>query len=155
MEYGDHCIGAINFVSAFTKVVPEFLGPATPAVRKMVSENLAENIENTLSFLKFSTVKALPPDELEMMVAYNMVVPAKIRSHLLARPAPYEDGLKKIKVRSGDPRPGRPGGAHTHGSLHHRGWFHARSSFYGASDMPFWEDTPRATASSPGLSRNQ
>jgi non-heme chloroperoxidase len=145
MEYGDRGIAGINFVAAFTKVVPEFLGPATPAVRKMASENLAENIENTLSFLRFSTVKALPPDELEMMVAYNMVVPAQVRSHLLARPAPYEDGLKKIKVPV----------LVTHGLEDQVALIptarytvsvvpHARSSFYErAGHMPFWEDAPR------------
>jgi non-heme chloroperoxidase len=98
MEYGDKNIAGINFVGAFTKVVPELLGPATPAVMKMVSENLAENIENTRSFLQFSTAKALPPDELEMMLAYNMVVPPKVRRHLLHRPAAYEATLRKITV---------------------------------------------------------
>ena len=145
MEYGDKGIAGINFVAAFTKVVPEFLGPATPAVRKMTSENLAENIENTLSFLRFSTVKALPPDELEMMVAYNMVVPAKIRSHLLARPAPYEDGLKKIKVPVlvthglEDQVALIPTARYTVSVVQH-----ARSSFYErVGHMPFWEDAPR------------
>lgn len=145
MEYGDQGIAGINFVAAFTKVVPEFLGPATPAVRKMASENLAENIENTLSFLKFSTVKALPPDELEMMVAYNMVVPAKVRSYLLARPAPYENGLKKIKVPV----------LVTHGLEDQVALIptarytlsvvpNARSSFYErVGHIPFWEDAPR------------
>jgi non-heme chloroperoxidase len=98
MEYGDKNIGGINFVGAFTKVVPELLGPATPAVMKMVSENPAENIENTRSFLQFSVAKALPPDELEMMLAYNMAVPAKVRRHLLHRLVAYEATLKQIRV---------------------------------------------------------
>jgi non-heme chloroperoxidase len=145
MEYGDKNIAGINFVSAFTKVAPEILGPATPAVRKMASENLAENIENTLLFLKYSTVKALPPDELSRIVAYNMVVPAKVRQHLLGRPAPYEGALRKIKVPV----------LITHGvedqvALASIARYtasvipHAQSSLYeGAGHMPFWEDAPR------------
>jgi pimeloyl-ACP methyl ester carboxylesterase len=64
----------------------------------MSSENLTENIDSTLSFLKSSAAKPLPPDELQVMLAYNMIVPAQIRGHLMGRPAPYEDALKKITV---------------------------------------------------------
>lgn len=145
MEYGDKGIAGINFVAAFTKIVPEFLGPGAVAARKMASENLAENIENTLLFLKLSTAKPLPPDELETMLAYNMVVPAKVRSHLMARPTSYEEGLKKLKVPV----------LVTHG-LEDRVAFiptahytlsvvpKARASFYeNAGHMPFWENAPR------------
>jgi non-heme chloroperoxidase len=145
MEYGDKNIAGINFVSAFTKVAPEILGPATPAVRKMASENLAENIENTLLFLSFSTVKALPPDELSRIVAYNMLVPAKVRQHLLGRPAPYEGALRRIRVPV----------LITHGvedqvALASIARYtasvipHAQTSLYeGAGHMPFWEDAAR------------
>ena len=145
MEYGDKNIAGINFVGAFTKVVPELLGPATPAVMKMVSENLAENIENTRSFLQFSTAKALPPDEMEMMLASNMLVPAKVRRHLLHRPAAYEATLRKIKVPV----------LVTHGvedrvALVTMARYtesvvaSAQVSLYdGVGHMPFWEDAPR------------
>lgn len=145
MHYSDKSIAGINFVAAFTRTAPEFLGPAAPFARKMASENLAENIENTLSFLKFSTAKALPADELEMMIAYNMVVPAKVRLHMLARPTSYEDSLKKIKVRV----------LVTHGTEDRVALITvarytasvvpgAKVSFYGGvGHMPFWEDTPR------------
>ncbi len=145
MEYGDKNIAGINFVAAFTKIVPELLGPAAPAARKMASENLAENIENTISFLKSSTARAVPPDEFEMMVAYNMVVPPKVRFHLLARPTPYEDTLKKIKVpvlvtHGLEDQVGLiPLARYTAGVIPN-----AQSSFYeGVGHMPFWEDTPR------------
>jgi pimeloyl-ACP methyl ester carboxylesterase len=98
MDYSDRNIAGINFVGAFTKVDRETLGPATPAVLKMASENLAENIENTLSFLKQCAARPLPANELQVMLAYNMIVPARVRGHLLGRPAPYEDSLKKITV---------------------------------------------------------
>ena len=145
MHYGDKAIAGINFVAAVTKGGADFLGPAAPAVRKMASENLAENIENTLSFLKLSTTRALPAEEFEAMLAYNMVVPPRVRRHLLARPAPYEDALKKIKVPV----------LVTHGTqdrviLIRMARYtasvvpNAKASFYqGAGHMPFWEDAPR------------
>ena len=141
MEYGDKNIAGINFVGAFTKVERAILGPATPAVLKMASENLAENIENTLSFLKFCTAKPLPPDELQAMLAFNMVVPPQIRGHLLGRPAPYEDALKKLVVPvlvshgSEDQVALVPMADYTA-----RVVSHAQSSIYeGVGHMPFWE----------------
>jgi pimeloyl-ACP methyl ester carboxylesterase len=145
MEYGDINIAGINFVGAFTKVVPELLGPATPAVMKMVSENPVENIENTRTFLEFSTAKALPTDELELMLAYNMVAPAKVRRHLLHRPAAYEATLRKITVPV----------LVTHGTQDRVALVlmarytesvvaNAQVSLYeGVGHMPFWEDAPR------------
>ena len=145
MEYGDKNIAAINFVGAFTKVEKEILGPATPALLKMVSENLAENIENRISFLKFCTAKPLPPDELQGMLAYNMVVPPQIRGHLLGRPAPYEDALKKLTVPvlvshgSEDQVALVPMADYTA-----RVVSHAQSSIYeGVGHMPFWEAPAR------------
>ena len=145
MEYGDSNIAGINFVAAFTKVVPELFGPAIPAVFKMSSENLTENIENTLSFLKLSAAKALPPDELQVMLAYNMIVPAQIRGHLMGRPAPYEDALKKITV----PVLVSHGKEDRVALIAMAGYtasvvLHAQSSIYeGVGHMPFWEAAAR------------
>lgn len=145
MEYGDKNIAGVNFVGAFTKVEKAILGPATPAVLKMASENLSENIENTISFLKFCTAKPLPPDELQGMLAFNMVVPAQIRGHLLGRPAPYEDALKKLTVPvlvshgSEDQVALVPMADYTA-----RVVSHAQSSIYeGVGHMPFWEAPAR------------
>lgn len=145
MEFGDKNIAGINFVGAFTKVVRKVLGPASPAVFKMASENLEENIENTLSFLKQCTAQPLPPDELQVMLAYSMIVPPQIRGHLLGRPALYEDALKKISVPV----------LVSHGSEDHVALApmarytasvvsHAQSSLYeGVGHIPFWEAAPR------------
>jgi pimeloyl-ACP methyl ester carboxylesterase len=145
MEYGDKNIAGINFVAAFTKVVPEILGPATPAVLKMASENLAENIENTISFLKLCTAKPLSPDELQLMLAYNMVVSPQIRSHLLRRRAPYEEALKKITVpvlvsHGVEDRVALVSMARYTANV----VSHAQSSIYeGVGHMPFWEAAQR------------
>ena len=146
MEYGDKRHRRYQFRRGVYKScagIPRSCGAV--AARKMASENLAENIENTLLFLKFSTAKALPPDELEMMLAYNMVVPAKVRSHLMARPAPYEEGLKKLKVpvlvtHGLEDRVALIPTAHYTLSVVPK----ARASFYeSAGHMPFWENAPR------------
>ena len=145
MEHGDKNIAGINFVGAFTKVEREILGPATPAVLKMASENLAENIENTISFLKFCTAKTLSPDELQVMLAYNMVVPAQIRGHLLGRPAPYENALKKITVPVLVSHGTEDQVALIHMAHYTAGVVsHAQSSIYeGVGHMPFWEAAAR------------
>jgi pimeloyl-ACP methyl ester carboxylesterase len=145
MEYGDKNIAGVNFVGAFLKVNNETLGPATPAVRQMASEDLAENIANTIAFLKFCTAKPLPSDELQTMLAYNMVVPAQIRGYMLKRPEPYEDALKKITVpvlvtHGLEDRVALTTVAHYTASV----ISHARTSFYpSVGHMPFWEGTPR------------
>ena len=145
IEYGDKKIAGINFVAAFTQVIRSILGPATPALLKMTTENLAENIENTLSFLKQCAAQTLPPDELQVMLAYNMTVPPQIRAHLLGRPAPYEDALKKLTVPvlvshgSEDQVALVPMADYTA-----RVVSHAESSIYeGVGHMPFWEAPAR------------
>jgi non-heme chloroperoxidase len=145
MEHGDKNIAGINFVGAFLKVDNQTRGPATPAVLKMASEDLAENIENTIAFLKFCTATPLPSDELQTMLAYNMRVPAQIRGYMLNRPELYEDALKKITVsvlvsHGLEDRVALMTVARYTTSV----IFHARPSFYAnVGHMPFWEDTPR------------
>jgi pimeloyl-ACP methyl ester carboxylesterase len=145
MEYSDKNIAGINFVGAFSKVVRELLGPAALAVFKMASESLEENIENTLSFLKQCTVQPLPPQELQVMLAYTMVVPPQIRGHLLGRPAPYEDALKKITVpvlisHGMEDRVARLAMVDYTISVVPR----AQTSLYEhVGHMPFWENAPR------------
>jgi pimeloyl-ACP methyl ester carboxylesterase len=145
MEYGDKGIAGINFVGAFTKVDKEVLGPATPAVLKMSSQNLTENIDNTLSFLKFSTAQPLPHEELQWLLAQNMVVPPEIRGYLLGRRAGYEDALKNISVpvlisHGVEDRVALVAMARYTASV----VAHARTSLYeGVGHMPFWEAAPR------------
>jgi pimeloyl-ACP methyl ester carboxylesterase len=111
----------------------------------MASEDLVVNIENTVEFLKFCTAKPLPSDELQTMLAYNMLVPAQVRGHMLKRPEPYEDALKKVTVpvlvtHGLEDRVALTTVAHYTMSV----ISHARSSFYpGVGHMPLWEDTPR------------
>lgn len=145
MEYGDKNIAGIVFVGAFLKVDNQTRGPATPAVLKMTSEDLTENIENTIAFLKFCTAKPVPANELQTMLAYNMMVPAQIRGYMLNRPELYEDALKKITVpvlvsHGLEDRVALITVARYTASV----VSHAQSSLYDrVGHMPFWEDAPR------------
>ena len=145
MQYGDEGIAGLSFVSAVTKIAPGLFGSAHQALPKMASENPAENIENTLAFLRFCTARPLPPEEFEVMVAYNMMVPPKVRLNMSDRPTPYEEALKRIKV------PVRViHGVEDQVVLAAMGRYtasvvpNAKASFYeGVGHSPFWEDAAR------------
>lgn len=96
-------------------------------------------------FLKLCTAKPLPSDEFEVMLAFNMVVPPKVRQNMLGRPTPYEEMLKRIKVPV----------LVTHGTedkalLVAVAYYtasavpNAKTSLYeGVGHIPFWEDALR------------
>lgn len=153
MQFGDKQIAGISFVGAFTKVEKDILGPATPAVLKMASANLEESIANTIAFLKFCTAAALPVEELQTMLAFNMVVPAQVRGYLLGRPAPYQDALKKIAVpvlvsHGTEDRVALV----TMADYTTRVITHAEASIYpGVGHMPFWEAPARFNSELTGF----
>ena len=68
-----------------------------PLIPKTSNEDLAQNIEATKAFIRGCFEKQPTSEEFETILAFNMVVPAKIRSWL-RRPAPYEEALKAITV---------------------------------------------------------
>jgi pimeloyl-ACP methyl ester carboxylesterase len=145
LEYGDQEIAGISFVSAFLKVDDTTRGPASPAVWKMASENMAENIESTLAFLRFCTAQPLPAAELEKILAYNRMVPARVRGYMLKRPELYEEALKKTRVpvlvsHGLEDRVALVAVARYAAGVIAQ----ARTSYYaGVGHMPSWEDTPR------------
>jgi non-heme chloroperoxidase len=64
----------------------------------MTQDDLAGNIEATLTLLKVSTAQPLSDEELRYMLAFNMVVPAAIRANLVGRAADYEAILRGLRV---------------------------------------------------------
>lgn len=98
MTYGDDGIAGINFVDAVTDQELNAKTPAGATLRAMMSGDLAENIAATRKFLRICFTKRTSEAELETMVGYNMMVPAKVRAAMAGRPTPYEDTLKKIRV---------------------------------------------------------
>jgi pimeloyl-ACP methyl ester carboxylesterase len=141
---GDTVRRGINFVGGIGNGDAKYFGPAMPLIPKTSNEDLAENIEATKAFIRGCFERQPTSEEFETILAFNMVVPAKIRSWL-RRPAPYEDALKAITVPT----------LVTHG-IEDRilgiglGKYlvatvpGAKAAFYeGIGHSPFWEDASR------------
>jgi non-heme chloroperoxidase len=95
---GDTEISALVFVNATSKADASVLGPATPVLRSMTRDDLAANIEATLTLLEVSTAQPLSDPELRYMLAFNMVVPPAVRANLVGRAADYEAILRGLRV---------------------------------------------------------
>ncbi len=97
-HYGDGGIAGLNYVAAMSTMKPGVLGPGYRFLQAMSSEDLATNIEATQKLL-VSCFKIQPsPEDMATMLAYNMMVPPKVRGFLGGRPANYDDVLSRVKV---------------------------------------------------------
>jgi len=101
--HGQDRIAAIEFVegatrlgeSAFgTLLGPGFLDHFAPAT----ADDLPTNIGAMRSFLRACTAQPLPPDEFETALAWNIVVPARVRAALAAREIDEDDVLRALRV---------------------------------------------------------
>ena len=144
MKYGSSGLAGINFVGGVGNGDPKHFGSAMPLLAKTTTEDLAQNIDATRAFIRGCFEKQPSDDEFQTILAFNMVVPPRIRGWL-RRPAPYEEALKAITVRT----------LVTHGTedrILGVGLARyliatvpgAKASFYeGIGHSPFWEDAPR------------
>jgi len=143
--HGAGAIGGVNFVAARTRVAPAMLGPGQRNLRPMTSEELPQNIAATRSFLRacFELQPAQP--DFETMLAFNMVVPARVRVLILGRETDTIDATRSLTCPA----------LVTHGMkdqlfLPELAEFTAscvkgaRLSLYeGIGHAPFWEDAER------------
>lgn len=143
-KYGDAKIGGLNFVGGAGNSDKKHFGSAMPLIPKTFTEDLAQNIEATKAFIHGCFEKQPTAAEFEEMLAFNMMVPPKIRSWL-RRPAPYEEALKAVKVPTlvthgvEDRILGIGLGKYLVATVPG-----AKASFYeGIGHSPFWEDAPR------------
>jgi len=98
MHYGDGGIAGIDYVAATTTAKPGVLGEAVKLIPLMASDDLATNIEATRKFL-VACFKIQPSaDDMATALAYNMIVPARVRGFLGGRPGAYDEVLRKITV---------------------------------------------------------
>ena len=144
LSYGDDAIAGINFVSATTKNPPEN-APGRRLISAMATADAAENAERTLAFLSACTALPVPTEDLDGMLAFNLLTPVEARSHMSGRPTPYEEALRRLCVPA----------LVTHGEKDQIvplevGQYTAsvvagaKASFYPESGhMTFWEDAPR------------
>jgi pimeloyl-ACP methyl ester carboxylesterase len=101
--HGQQRISAINFVegavklseSAFgTLIGPGFLDHFEYAI----ADDLPTNIWGMRAFLKVCTARPLPTDEFETALCWNMAVPVRVRSNLVAREIDGDDVLGALEV---------------------------------------------------------
>jgi non-heme chloroperoxidase len=75
-KHGQGQLAGISFVGAVTKSDPRFFGEAVRRdVPRMTSEDLATNIAATRDFLCAVTANPMSPEEFEVVLAFNMIVP--------------------------------------------------------------------------------
>ncbi len=97
-HYGDGGIAGLDYVAATSTTKPGVLGPGLRFLAAMTSEDLATNIEATQKFL-IACFKIQPSaEDMATVLAYNMMVPPKVRGFLGGRPANYDDVLSRVKV---------------------------------------------------------
>jgi len=145
LSYGDDSIAGINFVDAMTNASPEWNAPRRELISAMATAGPSENTERTLAFLRACTALPVTPEDLDSMLAFNMLTPVEVRSHMSGRPTPYDDALRKLSVpvlvtHGEKDQIVLPAVGHYTASDAPK----AEASFYPeAGHMPFWEDAAR------------
>jgi pimeloyl-ACP methyl ester carboxylesterase len=94
-------LAGLNFVDANQKSDPAFYGPnVRNNLPLMASEDLATNIAATRAFLHGCFSIQPTQEEYEIMLAFNMMVPPKVRLGLSNRPLALEvdDMLRSLKL---------------------------------------------------------
>lgn len=145
LTYGDEFIAGINFVDAVTKSSPEWTSPGGKLITAMATAGPSENAEHTLAFLRACTVLPVAAEDLDSILAFNMLTPVEVRAHMSGRPTPYEDALRKLRIpvlvtHGEKDQVVVPTVGHYTASVVAK----AEASFYPDSGhMPFWEDATR------------
>jgi pimeloyl-ACP methyl ester carboxylesterase len=146
--HGTAKLAGLNYVDAGQKADPAFVGPNLKNLALMASEDLAVNIAATRVFLHGCFSKQPTAEEYEIMLAFNMMVPPKVRLGLANRPLDIDDILRNLKLPV----------LVTHGSEDKNSNLIAAeytakmipgaklSVYQGIGHSPFFEDAPRFNA---------
>lgn len=102
-HYGDGALGAVNFVGAAatlgTEEASHLIGPGTMTlIDDLLCEDLARNIAATRQFIINCCAEPPCAEDLEEALAYNMMVPPKVRLWMFLREMHYGDVLKEVSV---------------------------------------------------------
>jgi non-heme chloroperoxidase len=102
-RHGQDRIAAIQFVEGAVKMgetaFGTLIGPGfLDHFAQATADDLATNIWAMRSFLRTCTVQPLPRDEFETALAWNIVVPARVRGALGAREIDDDDVLRTLRV---------------------------------------------------------
>jgi non-heme chloroperoxidase len=96
--HGAGGISAIDFVDASIKFIPEYVGDNLKNLPLMASEDMLTNINATRVFLHGCFSKQPSADDFETMLAFNMMVPPKVRAGLSGRPLDATEIMSKLAI---------------------------------------------------------
>jgi non-heme chloroperoxidase len=97
--HGTARLAGLNYVDANQKGDPAFIGPNVRSnLPPMASEDLATNVAATRDFLHGCFSIQPTQEEYEIMLAFNMMVPPKVRLGLSNRPLEVDDMLRSLKL---------------------------------------------------------
>jgi non-heme chloroperoxidase len=141
-------LAGLNYVDAVTKSDPNFFGEGLKVQPLMFSEDLATNITATRTFLHNCFEKQPSQEDFETMLAFNMIVPPKVRANMGGRTLSMDETLKALKLPvlvtqgAADKLILVAAAKHTAATIPG-----AKLSLYdGVGHAPFWEDTARFNA---------
>ena len=96
--HGPGKLAGINFVDASIKADPAFVGDNLKNLPLMASEDLATNIAATRAFVRGCFSIQPTPEDFEVMLSFNMMVPPKVRAGLGGRPLDATEAMSKLKL---------------------------------------------------------
>jgi non-heme chloroperoxidase len=147
--HGAGSLAGLNYVDTVSKSDPNYFGEIWLKVQPlMFSEDLATNIAATRQFLHNCFEKQPSQDDFETMLAFNMMVPPKVRANMGGRTWNFDDILAALKLPV----------LVTHGAADRLALLAAAkytaakisgaklSLYDGIGHAPFWEDTARFNA---------
>jgi len=143
--HGASGISGIDFVDAPIKVDPALIGDNLKNLPLMASEDLSTNIAATRTFLHGCFSKQPSADDFETMLAFNMMVPPKVRAGLSGRPLDATEMMSKLALpvlvtHGAEDRNSKVGAGKYTASVISG----AKLSIYeGVGHSPFYEDAPR------------
>ena len=142
---GANGISGIDFVDASIKFIPEFVGDNLKNLPLMASEDMLTNITATRTFLHGCFSKQPSADDFETMLAFNMMVPPKVRAGLSGRPLDATAVMSELTIpvlvtQGAEDRNAKVDTAKYTASVIPG----AKLSIYdGIGHSPFYEDAPR------------
>ncbi|MBV9512287.1 MAG: alpha/beta hydrolase [Caulobacteraceae bacterium] len=96
--HGQERIAAIDYVAAITRTDRAFWGPALKHTIEMASDDLAANVRAARRFVHACFADRPAGEEMDTTLAYTMVVPAKVRTLVMARTRDEGDILARLRV---------------------------------------------------------
>jgi non-heme chloroperoxidase len=96
--HGPDKLAGINFVDASIKAFPEFAGENLNNAPAMMSDDLATNIAATRAFVRGCFEVQPTAEDFEATLAFNMMVPPKVRANLFGRPLDATEVMSKLKI---------------------------------------------------------